>query len=152
MFGGETVTISFHGVKRKLFLAVAAAVLVAAIFFLISAAGAERGIPGAQNSDRINFLTKCGWQVEQEPLSVRDVAIPATFSKVYQNYNKLNEQAGFDLKKVAGKTCKQYVYRVKNYTGKEEVHATLLIYKGKIVGGDISTAALDGFMKPICRR
>lgn len=143
------MTISFHGMKRKIFLAVAAAVLVTAVLFLLTAVGAKGGIPGKKNSDRVAFLTQCGWKVEQEPMSTRDVAVPAQFSKVYQNYNELNKKAGFDLTKVAGKTCHQYVYRVTNYTSKQEVHATLLIFEGKIVGGDISTAALDGFMQPL---
>lgn len=145
------MTISFHGTKRKVLFAVVAAVLAAAIIFLVSAAGAsvKSGIPGEKNSDRINFLVQCGWQVEPEPVNAREVAIPTEFSQVYQNYNKLNQQAGFDLKKVAGKTCRQYVYRVKTAQSGQEVHATLLIYGGQIAGGDISTAALDGFMKPL---
>lgn len=143
------MTISFHGIKRKVFFAAAAAALVVAILFLVTAAGAKGGIPGEKNSDRVTFLVQCGLQVTDEPLSTRDVAIPKEFSKVYQNYNELNKKAGFDLTKIAGKTCHQYVYRVTNYTSKQEVHATLLVCDGKIAGGDISTAALNGFMKPL---
>lgn len=143
------MTISLHGKKQKLFFAAAAAVLAAAILFLVSAAGTGGGIAGETNQQRVAFLAQCGWQVEKEPVSAREVAIPREFSKVYQNYNALNQKAGFDLKKIAGKTCHQYVYRVTNYTSKDEVRATLLVCNGKIVGGDISTAALDGFMKPL---
>ncbi len=143
-----TVTISFHGKKRKLMF-LAAVVLAAVVVFFVCTAHASGGIPGAENEDRIRFLHQCGWQVEEEPLSVREVTIPKTFSKVYQQYNALNQQAGFDLTKSAGKVCQQYVYHVTNYAGNPDVRATLLVCQKRIIGGDLSTAALDGFMKPL---
>ncbi|MCH3973431.1 MAG: DUF4830 domain-containing protein [Oscillospiraceae bacterium] len=143
------MTISFHGKKKRVFLAAALFAVAVIIVLFVRTAGAAGGISAGSNSDRVRFLQQCGWQVENEPIAAREVQIPAQFSKVYQNYSQLNQQAGFDLTKVAGKTCQQYVYRVKNYTGNPDVRATLLVYKGEIAGGDVSTAALNGFMKPL---
>ena len=51
------------------------------------------------------------------------------------------------MTKYGGKTCKRWVYQVLNYPRKgETVYATLLIYNGKVIAGDISSAELDGFM------
>ena len=39
------------------------------------------------------------------------------------------------------------VYQITNYRRQDTiVHATLLIYHDKVIGGDISSAELDGFM------
>lgn len=144
------MTISFHGGKRRFFLAAAAALLAAVVLVLFTA-GAAAGPAGAENSDRVHFLQQCGWQVEPEPLETRDLVIPVTFSPVYQRYSELNRQAGFDLRKIAGKACHQYVYRVTNYAdaGRQQVRATLLVCDGRIAGGDVATVALNGFMLPL---
>ena len=42
----------------------------------------------------------------------------------------------------------RYVYTVKNYPGATEpVYATLLIYKNKVIGGDITDTAPGGKVK-----
>ena len=42
---------------------------------------------------------------------------------------------------------KKVVYQITNYQRQDTiVHATLLIYHDKVIGGDISSAELDGFM------
>ena len=47
----------------------------------------------------------------------------------------------------AGKTCRQWIYRVLNYPKSgEEVRAILLVYDGLVIGGDISSVKLNGFM------
>lgn len=144
------MTVNLHKIGKKLLLGFAIAVLAGVIAVCAAAAHAgSAGIAGAENADRVHFLAECGWQVEEEPLSAQEVQIPTEFSDVYEQYNQLNQQAGFDLHAVAGKACKQYCYRVTNYQGDDEVHATLLVENGRIVGGDVSSAALDGFMVPL---
>lgn len=97
--------------------------------------------------ERIAFLGQFGWVVEEEPVAVEEVAIPAAFNDVYQNYNALQQEQGLDLTPYAGKTCKRWVYQVLNYPRDgERILATLLVYDGRIIGGDISSSSLDGFM------
>ena len=66
---------------------------------------------------------------------------------MYTQYNDLQLAQGFDLTPYRGKAVKRYTYEVYNYpdlpTG---VVANLLIYKDKVIGGDVCTRALDGFM------
>lgn len=97
--------------------------------------------------ERIAFLKQFGWEVEPEPVEVTEVVIPNTFSDVYQQYNEIQKQQGLDLSKFGGVTCKRWVYRVLNYPEPgESVRATLLVADGRVIGGDISSVALDGFM------
>lgn len=96
---------------------------------------------------RVAFLEQFGWVVDEEPVEVEEVVIPTEFNEVYENYNTLQLEQGLDLKKYAGKTCKRWVYQVLNYPRDgQQVLATLLIYDGNVIAGDISSANLDGFM------
>ena len=66
---------------------------------------------------------------------------------MYTRYNQLQQEQGMDLLPYAGRTCKQWIYRVTNYPDPmEEVRAVLLVYEGQVVGGDISSTSLNGFM------
>ena len=97
--------------------------------------------------ERLDFIHAYGWEVEQEPVEVRDVVIPSEFDEIYEKYNYLQKQQGFDLSRQRGKPCRRYVYAVTNYpAGAEQVRLTLLVYRGRVVGGDISSASANGFM------
>ena len=76
------------------------------------------------------------------------MAIPDPFDEVYTQYNTLQKQQGFDLEPLAGKVCRQWVYEVTNYPAETPVHANLLVYEDRVVGGDICSTELDGFMLP----
>ena len=72
--------------------------------------------------------------------------IPAQFNDVYTAYNVMQQAQGFDLEPYAGQICTQYVYKVENHPGDDQVYATLLVYGDEIIGGDIASTAVDGFM------
>lgn len=103
------------------------------------------------NEQRIAFLASFGWQAEEEPEEIADVLIPNTFDDVYERYNALQKEQGCDLKRYAGRRCKRYSYAVKNYPDEEHVRANLLVYDGRIIGGDICSLRLDGFMHGFAR-
>ena len=49
----------------------------------------------------------------------------------------------------AGKRVKRWIYRVTNYPRYENadcIQATLLIYDGQVIGGDVCSTEIDGFM------
>ena len=154
--GGRNMVVLTVSAKRKrLLLAGAAVVVVLALLFGIRAASRliqreeEPGIQtaAATNEERIAFLSQFGWEVKKEAVSVKEVTIPAAFSNVYTEYNQIQLEQGMDLTAYAGCTCKVWTYEVTNYPEKTEtVYATLIVYDGQIVAGDISSAALDGFM------
>lgn len=91
------------------------------------------------NEGRLAFLQGLGYQTESEPEEIIDVLIPATFDTTYDNYNALQKQQGYDLEKYKGKKVKRYRYKILNYPGKNvSAEATLLIYKGEVIGGDVT--------------
>ena len=99
------------------------------------------------NEDRIAFLAQFGWEVEAEPIESTTVAIPAEFDKVFGAYNELQRRQGLDLSGYASRTVERYTYTVKNYEGFDgTVQANLLVYRGRVIGGDICSAASDGFI------
>ena len=102
--------------------------------------------------ERIAFLSQFGWRVDENPIDVKEVEIPASFDEVYERYNALQTEQGFDLTPYCGTRVKQWTYRVLNYPGFEnepdQIRANLLVYDGVVIGGDISSVALDGFMQP----
>ncbi len=108
--------------------------------------GIKYSLKAGTNEERVSFLAQFGWNVDAEPLEIKDVSIPEAFNEVYDNYNNIQKQQGLDLKPYAGKICRQWVYAVKNYPQNSDVRATLLVYNNTVIGGDLSTAALDGFM------
>lgn len=96
--------------------------------------------------DRINFLSQFGYTVESEPIESVEVTIPKEFDKVFAAYNELQKSEGLDLGRYKGKTVMRYTYKVTNYNGyNDAVYANLLVYKNKVIGGDICSADPAGF-------
>ena len=99
------------------------------------------------NEARIDYLPAYGWEVSPEPVAVQEVLIPTEMDESYQEYLTLQTQQGFDLEQYAGKRVKRYTYEVYNYpSGEAGVQANLLQYRRTIVGGEILSPRLDGFL------
>ena len=99
------------------------------------------------NDDRINFLKQFGWSVNAEPLEMVEVVIPKEFDAVYQKYNDVQKAQSLNLEKYKNKAVKRYTYQVLDYPGYSgTVYANLLIYNDRVVGGDICSAEINGFM------
>ena len=97
--------------------------------------------------DRLEYIHSWGWEVDPEPEEEREAKIPNTFDSVYQKYNEIQKEQGLDLEKYKGKRVNVYTYLVKNHpTGEDGVRLTLIVYKDKVIGGDVASARLDGFM------
>lgn len=102
----------------------------------------------ADNDSRVAFLHSFGWQVNTSPVSSGQVKIPDTQSAVYQRYNELQKSQGYDLSKYAGQTVMRYVYKITNYPGATEpVYATVLVFQGQIIGGDVTNTAAKGVVQ-----
>jgi len=60
----------------------------------------------------------------------------------------LQKSQGYDLSSYAGKTVMRYVYKINNFPGATEpVYATILMYKNKIIGGDITDTSAKGVVQ-----
>ena len=104
-------------------------------------------ICGETYSDRANYAKTLGYSISADSETVQNIVIPAVFGSVYENYNALQKQQGFDLSTYAGETCTAYTYRVTNYEGSTDtVLAQLFVYRNRVIGGDIHATAMDGFM------
>ncbi len=99
------------------------------------------------NEDRVQFLADYGWQVSPEPITVEELLIPNEFDDSYDDYLALQTEQGFYLTKLAGKRLKRYTYQITNYpTGEADARVNLLIHKNTVVGGEIFSPKLDGFL------
>ena len=101
------------------------------------------------NEDRIAYLNELGWQVSETPAITEELLIPESFDESYDEYLALQAQQGFDLTKYAGKRVKRYTYDITNYPDSSVgVQAALLVYKNKVIGGQLQAA--DGsFVLPL---
>ena len=62
-------------------------------------------------------------------------------------YNEIQKQQGLDLTKYQKKTAKRYTYKVTNYPNYEgTVYANIIIYRDKVIAGDICSADSRGFI------
>lgn len=98
---------------------------------------------------RLAFLNQFGWQVDEKSVEVTEVIIPEEFDDVYNSYNEIQLQQGFDLTAYAGERVKRWTYTVTNYPGYENkicIRANMLVFNGRVIGGDICSVEIDGFM------
>lgn len=99
------------------------------------------------NEARIDYLSAYGWEVSPEPVAVQELLIPSEMDESYREYLTLQSQQGFELEKYAGKRVKRYTYEVCNYpSGESGVQANLLLHRNTVVGGEILSPRLDGFL------
>ena len=104
-------------------------------------------LSGKTNNERLNFLEGFGWEVEEIPENVEEVKLPREPDEIMKKYNEIQKQQGFDMSSYYGKNVKRYTYIVTNYPQKPEgIRAHVFTYKGKIVGGDVCSLEIDGFL------
>ena len=137
-------------------IGVAMATLITLIAF-IPAYGQENATVGAtgeirydgikDNEDRVRFLSQFGWTVESEPIESAEVSVPAEFDKIFMQYNEIQKRQGLDLSKYKKKNVMRYTYKITNYEGYDgTVYANILVYRNKVIGGDICSADIKGFL------
>ena len=98
-------------------------------------------------ADVIDFLSQFGWEVEQSPIEVKKVTIPAEFDKVFAAYNEVQKEQGLNLSKFKNKEVTRYTFAVTNYEGYEgTVWANVLVFRNRVIGGDLCSADVTGFV------
>ena len=142
----------------KFFGVILASVVVLVTLILLIPASDNASVDAASanynqvktNEDRIALLSGLGWQVSEQPVEEVQVQIPAEFDSVLDRYNSLQMDQGLDLSKYKRKTITRYTYQVTNYPDYEgTVYANLLVYRNKVVAGDLCSASADGFVSPL---
>lgn len=146
---------SVHKRQIKMAILILCIAVVAVAFAVVSNQGvkaakeAQLNVRAGTAEERIAYLSQFGWSVAPDPIEVSEVIIPETFDETYTQYNELQKSQGFDLSVYAAKRVKRWIYRVTDYPGYENqtcIQATLLIYDGQVIGGDICSTEIDGFM------
>ena len=137
--------------KRNIVIALVAIIAMLAVL-LVSGRKAnseqttELNCKAETNDERIAFLQQFGWEVDDAAVETQEVRIPTESNEVFARYNELQTQQGFDLEQYAGKVVKRYVYNVQNHPDGENYRATLFVYRGKVIGGDVCSTAQNGIM------
>lgn len=126
------------------------AALVALLILLLPGKQAETTgvtVTIKEPADCAEYLRQLGYETDSATAETRTVQIPKTFDAVYETYNQMQKDCGFDLQKYAGKRVELSTFHVTNWPTGEDVLADVLVYKKKVIGGAIYTAAVDGFMQ-----
>lgn len=145
-------------VKFFAVICVALATLITLIAFIpvgdeSVSASAEINYSGVKtNEDRISFLAQFGWQVKPDAVAAVEVRVPEEFDKVMGAYNEIQKGQGLDLSKYKGKNVTRYTYEITNYDGfGGVVYANIIVYRNKVVAGDVCSADVSGFMHGLAR-
>ena len=147
--------VSFKTTKKKLLIIGGLILIILAVIVCIGLSKREQPAQTASGQsllagdsvERMRFLEQYGWQASEEPEEICEVIIPEEFNEVYENYNAVQKQQEMDLEPYKGKRVKKWTYEILNYPDKPEgVYADLLIYDGRVIGGDIHSNELDGFL------
>ena len=131
--------------KRSAVFILIAAAAILALIVLICSGGTGSGLTTTEK--RVEFLASLGWEVDASSETAKEIVLPETLGGVLAEYNELQKQQGYDLSQYCGEVCESYTYVLTSYpSGETGMIAQLFIYKGRVIGGDIHSAALGGFM------
>ena len=141
-------------------ICVALTVLIALIAFVPTYAISSQTSAGADQEvsysyekvknaeDAVSFLSQFGWAVNAEPIEVKTVTIPSEFDKIFSAYNELQKEQGLNLTKYKNKEVTRYTFTVTNYEGYDgTVYANVLVYRNRVIGGDVCSADVTGFVQ-----
>jgi len=99
------------------------------------------------SDDVEGFLSQFGWKVGDEPEETVKVKLPDEFDKIFTAYNEIQRRQGLNLSKYKNKEVTRYTYAVTNYEDYDgKVYANVLVYRNRVIGGDICSADASGFI------
>ncbi|MCH5203740.1 MAG: DUF4830 domain-containing protein [Oscillospiraceae bacterium] len=112
------------------------------------------GIPGSTDRERTAYIESFGYKVGTVPDKIEEIRIPANFDEAYGQYNAIQLEQGFDLRKYRAYYAKKYTYSIKNYDSGSPVPicANLIVIDGIIVGADISSSEAGGLLTVLAKK
>ncbi len=141
--------------KRAVALLLALGVVLAAAVILRSS---PRGLFSvgdmldvSQPEGREKYLASYGWEIEPESEQERTVLLPRSFGDgAISEYARMQTNQGYDFASCAGLECRQFTYELKDGGGEGgTVYAVLYVRGTRVIGGDIHSAEINGFMHGI---
>lgn len=141
-------------IKRKkvsvLFVALSILLITLLFFAAKCTVGYVRDKNGGFSAEEgAELLREYGWETDLRNVKIEQITIPAVFSPVYEKYNSLQQKQGYDLSKYKGEAAARYTYKINNYKGFDSVEAHILVWGGRVIGGDLCSTELNGFMKTL---
>lgn len=142
------VTVTRGGLAA-VFLLTLAVIIVSGGFY----AAANPVANAKTNAQRVEFIKSLGVEPDDDNAAHKTVVIPTVFSDVYKNYNALQNEAGYDLSGYKGASVTVYTYPVGKIKpdNDDEYYVNLMVYRNRIIGGDISSRNFYGEMLPLMR-
>lgn len=130
---------------RYLFAAAVIVLALAAAFLLHrGSVAANADMEDADIALCLDCLHGFGWEVDSHFVETETFLLS---SKLSESYLSLQQEAGFDLRDDMGEIISRYTFTVTNYpTGEQGVLADLFLRDGQVIGGDIRTSGMNGFM------
>lgn len=99
------------------------------------------------NDDRVSFLKQFGWETDGNVVEEVTMKIPREFDKIMTSYNEIQKRSGLDLSKYRGREVTRYTYVINNYPSYDgRVNANIIVYNSRVIGGDISSSDVSGFI------
>lgn len=137
--------------KIAIILGIVAAVIIGIIVLFGGGSSAQTSAAAITDNDsRVKFLKNLGWEVTNTPTESGQVRIPEESTEILDRYNGLQKRQGYDLLQYAGKNVMRYVYKINNFPdATDPVYATILVYKGQVIGGDITDTSAKGKVLPL---
>ena len=139
--------------KRRtgaLYIVLLSLLLIGLVFTVGSDQGGFKGVSVKTPEDLSAFLTSMGYECNISTMTVQSAVLPEQFDDIFIAYNSIQLQQNCDLTQYAGKEVTVYTLDILNYpTETDAVLATVIVYKNRVIGGDIHAAAMDGFMVPL---
>ena len=106
------------------------------------------------DEDRLKLLTDLGWKTSGNIFKAEWLRfwfpkdLPETFDRVLLGYNEIQKDQGLDLTRYRKKKVTRYTYEITNYPDYEgRVYANLIVWRGRVIAGDISSADPMGFVR-----
>lgn len=92
------------------------------------------------------ILLEKGIAVTNDEPAITRIRIPEKFDSIYSQYNELQKTAGYNIEDYKDKKVLMFTYRL---SGSDKANVNVIVYKNRIIGGDITADAYGTGMLPL---
>lgn len=135
--------------KNSVIIGIIIMVAVCAFLWIITSRADVFG-----DEEAVALFQSLGYEIKVPPQEIKQMKLPETMDNIYEDYNQLQKQAGYDITPYLGKLVVRKTYLITNYSESDQINVVgnLFIYDNKVIAGDITNVAINGFMHPLIAR
>lgn len=115
----------------------------------VATSGRAVSLTVRSGEERLQLLRDLGHEIQPNTEQVEEIRLPDEPDEALRAYDALQTPAGLGLMDYAGKRVKCYTYTVTNAEAEGTVLARMYVYRNRVIAGDVSSAAPDGFEQPL---